>query len=612
MKNKNIKNILLITILSLSLLITDFGTRFLIYKDINFVSLFYLPPLMFTITYILIILLIYLLKPKLGKIIYIIFTIIFNIYALAQIIHFNILDRILTITDILVVDQAANMTEYVLRQIKLEYLIPSLISIILTVITLNLTKKTKITISKNKKNKIIILFIILIILTKTLAITSLGNKVNDEDWNFWNTEKNIYIDYNSPSRSFIISGLYEYAFRDIYTYFRDLTKKENNDDIKEISSYIKNLNYTKENNEYTNIFKDKNLIMIMMESIDSWLVNEETMPTLTKLKNTGINFENRYSPTFGGGSTINTEFASLTGLYATITNKPIYKYDENNFDYSLPNLFKENGYKVNSVHMNTGSFYNRNNFHITLGFENHYALSDIIKNTNFQYDTNLIKNNESYNYIINKENKFFTLITTYSAHVPYINNELCKNLDTTKFQIKNDEETTCAKTLANETDNFIKLLIEKLEQDNLLDDTIIVLYTDHYAYGYSDTSKWTNINDTKLSQQTTFVIWNNKIEHQNIETYNDTVDIPVTLFNMFGINYNPNLYMGTDIFSNYHEEFIYFNDYTWLTKDLYYTGQSTKNNNKYIKNISNKVNKKIQINEKMINSNFYKYYKETN
>lgn len=612
MKKIKIKNILSILTIILSLFTIDIGTRLLLYKNIDFVSLLYLPPLAFTISYILIILLLYYLKPKLGKIVYIIFIIIGNIYSIVQIMHFNILDRILTITDFLVADQAGGMIDYVLRQLKIEYIIPAIISLTLFTISLKLTKNTKSnTTPKNKKRKIAVLIIILIISTRGLAIISLGNKVEPNNWNFWNTPKNIYNDYNSPSRSFIISGTYEYFLRDFYTYFRDIVKKEEKDNITEINNYIKNQNYKKENNEYTNIYKDKNIIMIMLESIDSWLVTEETMPTLTNLKNTGLDFTNRYSPTFGGGSTINTEFASLTGLYATITDKPIYKYDKNNYDYSLPNLFKNNGYSVNSLHMNTGSFYNRENFHIALGFENHYALSDITKNTNYQYDTNLVKQDESYNKIINKDNKFLTFITTYSPHVPYINNEMCEKLDTTPFKIKNDEETTCLKTLANETDNFIKLLIERLKQDNLLEDTIIVLYSDHYVYGYSDASKWTNIKDTKLSQHTTFVIWNPNIEHKNIDIYTDTVDIPTTLFNMFGIDYNPNIYMGTDIFSKYHENFVYFNDYTWLTKDLYYTGKQT-DNEQNIQNISSKVNNKIQINEKMITSNFYKYYKETN
>jgi len=607
MKKNIIKNILLILTISLSMIIPDIGIRLLTYKEINFVSFIHLPSILFTISYIMIIIFLYYIKPKLGKIIYIILTILINIYTLAQILHFNILDRMITITDILVADQGAGMIGYILRQIKFSYIIILLLSIIFLIISIRLMNKENKIKTKKKTLYIIIIAIISILSTRYLAILSLGEKVENNNWNFWNTEKNIYLDYNSPSRSFIISGIYEYFFRDIYTYLRDLSKEKETDELKEVNNYINNLNYTKENNEYTNIFKDKNIIMIMLESIDSWLVKEDVMPTLINIKNTGINFTNRYSPTFGGGSTINTEFASLTGIYATVTDRPIFRYDENTFSHSLPNLFKNNGYTVNSVHMNKGSFYNRENFHISLGFENHYALGDLIENVNFQYDTNLIKNKESYNYIINKDNKFLTHITTYSPHVPYINNKLCDKLDMKKFEVKNDEETTCAKTLANETDNFIKLLIEKLKEDNLLEDTILVLYTDHYTYGYSDTSKWTNIKDTKLSQNTTFVIWNPNIEHKNIDIYNDTADIPPTLFNMFGIDYNPNIYMGTDIFSNNHENFVYFNDYTWITKDLYYTGQKEKNTD-YIKEISTKVNNKIKINEKMITSNFYKYY----
>lgn len=59
-----------------------------------------------------------------------------------------------------------------------------------------------------------------------------------------------------------------------------------------------------------------------MESIDSWLVNEEVMPTLTKLASEGLNFTNRYAPVFGGGATINSEFAANTGMYSVDSAKP--------------------------------------------------------------------------------------------------------------------------------------------------------------------------------------------------------------------------------------------------------------------------------------------------
>lgn len=598
--------LILILTMTISILSLDIGSKLIIVPKIDFVNISFISPYIFTISYIILIITILFINKKIGKILYLINMIFFNIYTLAQILHFKILDRIFTFTDILVANQATGYTKYVLEKIDIPTFLTIFVSLIFIIISTHLINKINISINKNKKIKITLLLITLTILTHIFATTLLGNKVSDEAYNFWTTPKNVYIDYNNPNNAYSVSGIYEYAYRDLYTYFRDL-KQNNNNNINEIKEYLDNQNRIKENNEYTGIFKDKNLIMIMMESIDSWLIDKTTMPTLVNLQNTGLNFTNRYSPTFGGGATINTEFSSLTGYYATVTNEPIYFYDKNNYNYSLPNLFKNNNYNVNSLHMNTGSFYNRTSFHKQLGFTNHYAMKDLVKDVNFEDDTNLIKNDISYNNIIDKNNKFMTFITTYSPHVPYIDNNLCKSLDTTPFKIENDEETTCIRTLANVTDNFIKLLLERLEQDNLLDNTVIVLYTDHYTYGYSNTSRWTNISDPKLSQHTSFTIWSKDIVHQDIDILCSTIDIPLTILNMFDIDYNPNLYIGTDIFSNYHEQIVYFNDYTWLTNKLYYQGKEN-NDITYIKEISNIVNKKIKINEKMITSDFYKYY----
>jgi len=131
MKKNIIKNILIILTISLSMIIPDIGIRLLTYKEINFVSFIHLPSILFTISYIMIIIFLYYIKPKLGKIIYIILTILINIYTLAQILHFNILDRMITITDILVADQGAGMIGYILRQIKFSYIIILLLLIIL-------------------------------------------------------------------------------------------------------------------------------------------------------------------------------------------------------------------------------------------------------------------------------------------------------------------------------------------------------------------------------------------------------------------------------------------------------------------------------------------------
>ena len=86
-----------------------------------------------------------------------------------------------------------------------------------------------------------------------------------------------------------------------------------------------------------------------MESVDSWVVDEETVPTLYKLKETGLNFTNRYSPFFNGGQTINSEFACNTGLYAISDKETIYDKTDIDYPYSIANMLKKNGYTVKDI-----------------------------------------------------------------------------------------------------------------------------------------------------------------------------------------------------------------------------------------------------------------------
>ena len=36
---------------------------------------------------------------------------------------------------------------------------------------------------------------------------------------------------------------------------------------------------------------------------------------------------------------------------------------------------------------------------------------------------------------------------------------------------------------------------------------------------------------------------------------------------MLGIKYNPNNYMGDDVFSSYHDKFVWFSDGSFITSD---------------------------------------------
>lgn len=352
-----------------------------------------------------------------------------------------------------------------------------------------------------------------------------------------------------------------------------------------------------------------------MESVDSWLINEDVMPTLTKLSKEGWNFTNRYAPTFGGGQTINSEFAANTGLYALENSKAIYNFDKNNYEYSIANLMKKEGYTVNSIHANTAKFYNRNNFHRALGYENHYPLSDM-KELDQKYDyfldSSITKNDDVFN-LITSSDKFMTYITTYSPHLPYDKNN--PNCEKNLYGLDNKKigtELSCIYNLARDTDEFLRILIERLEEEQILDDTVLVLFTDHYMYGYSDVNyiqEEKNVDNLNLIQNVPFIIWNNNIKKKKIDTIMDTSDILPTTLNLFDIKYDPRYYVGTDVFSKNHEKFIYFANNVFYDGNLYYNGKDkvTDKNKEYIESTLEIINKKMWINKQIILGDYFKH-----
>lgn len=380
-------------------------------------------------------------------------------------------------------------------------------------------------------------------------------------------------------------------------------------------------NYFEENgvvmssdNRYTGLLEGKNLILVLLESIDSFLVTEDVMPTLTYLQNTGFHFTNRYAPSFGGGLTINSEFAANTGLYAINNSKAIYNFDHNSFSYSLANLLKKEGYTVNSVHANNGNFYNRTFFHQSLGYTNHYALSDIKElddSYDYFFDSSLSANPQVLDLIL-PESPFMTYITTYSAHLPYdeSSDHCAKSYG---LDIEGNTELSCIRNLAHDTDEFLRLLIEELERRQILEDTVLVLFSDHYMYGYSNEEEllaFKNVDNTDLLQNVPFIIWNCDLEHQEIDTLMDTADIVPTILNLFGISYPTSYYIGTDVFSEYHDPFVYFSENTFYDGEFYYDGKEVTDPNlqKYVNDILNQIAVKMDFNNHILLGDYFRYF----
>lgn len=598
---------------AIGMFILDFYLRY-INRTMKSFSVLNIIPNTFTVFWILIFaLIIYICNKKLKLIITILLSGTFSLLMFTNIIFSRIFSKFFSFKDIIYASEGSKFMYSIFGYIN--YV--DIIVLILVAIFIFLSIYTYKHIEKETKIKKITTFAIvsgITIMIMIFAQVNIGKSTSTTDWSAFSNKRNIYNQFNDTKRSMMLCGLYEYSTRDFYLTFLKSSNTNYDSYYKEINSYFSTNNKTVSDDN--GIFKDKNLILIMMEDIDTWMINEKSMPTLYKLKNESINFTEHYAANYASGFTFNTEFIANTGLVPNINAlKTSYSYNQNNYDYSLANLFKNAGYIVNSIHKNKGSFYNRDNMHLAWGYEHHYDYASLETNgDNLDLDTTVVKHNlDKFIY----DEKFMTFYITYSAHMPYefSKAECQENISYIKDNFDSDnEEYLCAMSQAKNTDDAIKILIEELKQQQKLEDTVLIFFADHYAYSM-DNMMVTDLkgeSDNNLLTKTPFFIYNAGMVKRTIDKVNSTVDILPTIADLFALKYNPNIYFGDSIFNDNYQGLVVFSDRSWFDGENYYKGEVLAPNNDYINTTNQYVNNLLTLGGKIIESDYFRLYDVNN
>lgn len=589
-----IKDYKYIFFLALPFISMDIITR-LFGRNINFYKLFSLSPNMFTITWIILFLGLTLgFKKRIGKIIYLVINLIFLIVFLTNNVYYSMTK---TFFDFSLLESASEGSPYIMDTLINTNLLVYISCILIIVLTLYVLKYIPYK-TKNNYHVLSITFLVFLVMHLLTPLT-LGKAYKELTWSSWRNPRNIYNSFNDNNKSMKISGLYEYTIRNFYITFLKTEEQENSEDITFLGdSYIKN---TDNSNKYTGLFKDKNLIFIQFEGLDDWLLTEENTPTIYSMLNNSIVFNNHYSYYNGGGSTFNSEFAVNTGFITPLSyTQNAYTFNKNSFPYSMANLFKNIGYTINAFHMNTGEYYSRTTNYQNWGYDNYYGLIDIndFKDETYRLDRNLILNEKFNKLLFNKKpnEKFVDYIITYSGHLPFTNTKgVCKMLyeeDINNLLLENPDndypfeemsELDCIRRQAKETDYMMKLLLQKLEENNLLDNTVIVAFTDHYLYTIEDKTILDTYKETSnnLINKTPFFIWSKDMKQTKVNKVTSQLNILPTTLNLFGIEYSSNNYIGTDALSQNYEGIVFFSDYSWFDGNVYVENGEVINN-KYI------------------------------
>lgn len=618
-KIKNIYNIVktfikkyyYIFLLVLPFILIDIFTRY----KVEFYGLLKLVPNMFTLLWVFLILSICLFsKKKIGKTIYILFFILSLIIYLVNNIYYSMTGVFFDFSMLLL---ASEGSEYLIDAIKncdlsvYLFLIPIFITFILAI---KVYPK-----EEHKSYKGIILTIFIFIVLHSITPIFLGKANEELTWSTWRNPRNIYNSFNDNNKAIKVSGLYEYTVRNFYITFLksdEGTNQKDLDFLKEEYSKEKEVN----KNRYTGKYKGNNLIIVQLEGLDSWVINKNDTPTLYSMMRNSINFTNHYSYYNGGGSTFNSEFAVNTGFITPVSyTQNAYTFNKNSFPYSLAHLFKKQGYAVNAFHMNTKEYYSRGTNYKNWGYDNYYGLVDqnAYKDNSYYLDRELLLNEEFKEKMFGSE-KFVDYIITYTNHMPFSpekgNCKMLLDLDSKENENVSYDltEEDCVRRQAKETDYMMELLVKELKERELFDKTTIVVLTDHYLYTLSDKTildKYKNTSNNLINHTPFFIYTNNK-DKKTIKTVTSQLNVLPTVLNLFGIDYNPNYYIGQDALSNNYQKLVFFSDYSWYDGNVYVDG-GVVTNNKYInqnaleeKNYN--VNYLIKKNDLTLKYNYFK------
>ena len=555
----------------------------------------------------------FLLKPKNRFAYYLGFSIFFTLICVINSIYYTYYTSFASVSMLSLTQYVGDVGDAVVEQVISfkDFLYIIIGPVLLIVINSRLKKKNhykKVEVKSERKKKtlktIAVGVVFAIIFLFTLTPTDMSRLVKQ-----WNREY-IVMKY----------GIYVYQANDVIASIQpkinslfgyDQAKKNFNDYFADKETH--------EDNELTGRFEGRNVIVIHGESLQTNLMDlsfngEEVTPNLNRLASEGMFFSNFYSPVSVGTSS-DAELMFNTSLLPTKSGTAFVSYSDRTYN-AVPGLLKEQGYYTFSMHGNNADFWNRRNMHKSLGYDRFYSKADYdvteentvglgINDYAF-FDQSVDKLTK----IAEKHDKWYGMMMMLSNHTPF--SEVDKYGDfpvDIKETVTNEDGTTEEVSYpymegtklgnyfksAHYADGAIGELVDRLDEEGLLDNTVLIIYGDHDAklpradynrlYNYDkETDSVLDEDDPnykeydsyqyELGRKVPLIIWSKDMDEDLIGEYTNVMsmyDVEPTLGNMFGFE---NEYaLGHDIFDIKEDNIVVFPNGNWLTNDVYYNSQ---------------------------------------
>ncbi|MGM7721132.1 LTA synthase family protein [Metabacillus sp. Hm71] len=353
--------------------------------------------------------------------------------------------------------------------------------------------------------------------------------------------------------------------------------------LTEIENYV-NANRKEPSQDLNGIAEGRNVILLSLESLQNFVINEklngqEITPFLNDLIKESYYFENFYHQT-GQGKTSDSEFIVDNSLYP-LGRGAVYFTNSSNEYTASPEILKDYGYYSSIFHANNKSFWNRDIMYETLGYDRFYDVNDYevteensvgwgLKDIDFMEQT--------VQHIDELPQPFYTRLITLTNHFPFELGEEDKMIE--EFDSNSKTLNQYIPTVRY-MDEAVKHFFDKLKQTDVYENSIIILYGDHYGISENHNvamekflGKEITPFETIQLQRVPFIVHIPGVTDKNPQTFSKVagqIDIRPTIMSLLGIDTSEQIQFGTDVFSDDKLSFTVLRDGSFITENNVYT-----------------------------------------
>lgn len=355
----------------------------------------------------------------------------------------------------------------------------------------------------------------------------------------------IFSNYDPTNTARYFSPLGYHIF-DSYNVYQDSKPYElENEDRSQIDEFYA----SKENlpdNEYAGLLEGKNLLVIQVESLESFIIGKEVngqkiTPVMDDLISKGLYFPNIYEQVNEGTSS-DADLMINTSMFPVRRGSTFFRYPGNTYN-SLPNLLEEKNYSTVAIHPDKGSFWNYVNGLTGIGFDKFVDFFSFDENSEMM---GLGISDESYftqvvPMIKELKEPYYAFTVTLTNHGPFDSIPEEKKVLGLDEELDKNEMGGYFESVKY-TDTQIGEFLKKLDREGLLDNTVVIIEGDHtgvHKYYNSSVEKLSNKEDWYLDNghhTVPFIIWSkDMIEGKTFDVKGGQVDIMPTLLYLLGV-----------------------------------------------------------------------------